>query len=86
MPYSNNFPKYLYECYLCFALLCIFYGNCAICYVVDTCMSVCTFGVVIHTLYEFVENAIVIRTRGGRVVYIARKTLSILYAHILNTW
>ena len=40
-PYSNNFlscpfPKvlmyrYLYECYLCFVLLCIFYGNCAIC-------------------------------------------------------
>ena len=38
-PYSNNFlscpfPKvlvyrYLYECYLCFVLLCIFYGNCA---------------------------------------------------------
>ena len=38
-PYSNNFlscpfPKvlvyrYLYECYLCFVLLCICYGNCA---------------------------------------------------------
>ena len=60
-PYSNNFlscpfPKvlvyrYLYECYVCFVLLCIFYGNCAICYAVDIYMSVCLFGVVVYTLW-----------------------------------
>ena len=47
------------------------------CYVVDICMSVCL--VLLHTLYGFVENVIVVRTRenvgnrarcGGRVVCI----------------
>ena len=51
-PYSNNFlscpfPKvlvyrYLYECYLCFVLLCIFMAMVQ-CYVVDICMGVCLF-------------------------------------------
>ena len=69
-PYSNNFlscpfPKvlvyrYLYECYLCFALLCIFMAMVQ-CYVVDICMSVCL--VLLRTLCGFVENVIVIRTR-----------------------
>ena len=59
-PYSNNFlscsfPKvlvyrYLYECYLCFVLLCIFMEMVQ-CYEVDFCMSVCLFGVVAHTLW-----------------------------------
>ena len=59
-PYSNNFlscpfPKvlvyrYLYECYLCFVLLCIFMAMVQ-CYVVDICMSVCLFGVVAYTLW-----------------------------------
>ena len=34
------------------------YDNCAICYVVDICMSVCLFGVVVY-IYGFVENVIV---------------------------
>ena len=51
--------RYLYECYLCFVLLCMFYGNCAICCVVDICMSV----VCLVLLVRFVENVIVVRTR-----------------------
>ena len=54
-------------------------------YVVDICMSVCL--VLLHTLYGFVGNIIVVRTRkkgtrarcSGRVVCIARKKL---YSHV----
>ena len=70
-PYSNKFlscpfPKvlvyrYLYECYLCFVLLCIFMAMVQY-YVVDICMSVCL--VLLRTLYGFVENVIVVRTIG----------------------
>ena len=59
-PYYNNFlsfpfPKvlvyrYLYKCYLCFVLLCIFMAMVQ-CYVVDIYMSVCLFGVVAYTLW-----------------------------------
>ena len=67
------------------------------CYVsawVFTCL------VLLHALYGFVENVIVVRIKtkignrarcGGRVVCIGRKVfiiivMSILYAHILSTW
>ena len=39
----------------------MFYGNCAMYYVVDTCMSVCL--VLLRKLNGFVENVIVVRTR-----------------------
>ena len=91
-PCSNNFlscpfPKvlvyrYLYECYLCFVLLCIFMAMVQ-CYLVDICMSVCLFCVVAYTswlcgkmLLWLELGKVCNRARcGGRVVCIARKTL-----------
>ena len=61
------YPKYpcidiCMNVYLCFVLLCVFYGNCAMLCGRYVFAQVFVCLVLLHALYGFVENIIVVRT------------------------